>query len=307
MAGFGGCPASCLPNRLLAGPHSPAPQWEDGGCPLPPPRTPRYLPSPRAASRRGAEPATLQPPGGSEPKAGAALAGDRSAGRGAGVNVVAAWYEKALGEEIAGTVSVGTTGGAGLHRKHRPFRNVIQDAGPAAAERGGPRLLPVHLPGDLRAAALSLLAQHAPGPRSGAPLLACAAPRGPLPLPLHQRPGQLRPGHPELPGRPGRLPGGHRPQGPLPPTQHPLLQGVRQGHPETRPPLLLHRQLHWQQEHAQLRPVLPLHLAGLSLLHAGRRGLHLRGLVHLLRQPLGLPHPPSYLHQPVLRRSCPWF
>lgn len=79
MAGFGGCPASCLTNRLLAGPHSPAPQWEDGGCPLPPPRTPRYLPSPRAASRRGAEPATLQPPGGSEPKAGAGLAGDRSA------------------------------------------------------------------------------------------------------------------------------------------------------------------------------------------------------------------------------------
>lgn len=79
MAGFGGCPASCLTNRLLAGPHSPAPQWEDGGCPLPPPCTPRYLPSPRAASRRGAEPATLQPPGGSEPKAGAGLAGDRSA------------------------------------------------------------------------------------------------------------------------------------------------------------------------------------------------------------------------------------
>lgn len=41
------------------------------------------------------------------------------------------------------------------------LRNVIEDAGPEAAQRGGPRLFPVPLPGDLRAPALPLPAQHA--------------------------------------------------------------------------------------------------------------------------------------------------
>lgn len=42
-----------------------------------------------------------------------------------------------------------------------PLRNVIEDAGLAAAQRGGPRLLSLHFPGDLRTAALPLPAQHA--------------------------------------------------------------------------------------------------------------------------------------------------
>lgn len=71
-----------LPSPPPPGPHSPAPKWEDGSCPLPPPDTPATCPVPQRSVRRlrarGAEPATLQPRGGREPASGAPLVGDQS-------------------------------------------------------------------------------------------------------------------------------------------------------------------------------------------------------------------------------------
>lgn len=55
VAGLGGAQ---LPSPPPPGPHSLAPKWEDGSCPLPPPRTPATCPVPEAkreeaASQRG--------------------------------------------------------------------------------------------------------------------------------------------------------------------------------------------------------------------------------------------------------------